>query len=332
MTRQGQVSNLAALCRRTGPAGHPDGLGDDGPAALLEGPGRDIDSVAFWSDGTDRSAESTQLFVTVQENALLEVWRFPFGQRPVQVLSLPEGSLVNGVVADPIDDRLYVSAAIEQDEMYEVHSFSLPELEPLGRFGRGIVGRGETNLAVLHPPDGPTRVYVSDDHSVHIFRIEQESATAIGRFAPPVSEIETVLADDYSQRFFIPEERGAEGRAPGIHVFDPNGIPVLRDDSNVFGASAVFQEDAEGIALYRCRDAAGTVPGAHSSWYRTSVCRGTSSRCSIVRRGSTWPASNCAASVEPTESPSRKLRCPAIRSASSQPSTGTAQPPSSAGT
>jgi myo-inositol-hexaphosphate 3-phosphohydrolase len=52
----------------------------------------------------------------------------------------------------------------------------------------------------------------------------------------------------------VPEERGNSGLAPGIHVYDANGKPYMRDGSNVFGSHDQFQSDAEGIALYRCYD------------------------------------------------------------------------------
>lgn len=228
------------------------------PRVVLDGSGRDLDSVAFW---IDEEADSTRLFVTAQKNQLVEVWRFPFGEKEQQTLPFPAGSTVNGVAVDLLTDRLYVSDSGENEGIHEVHVYSLPLLEPLYRFGRGIIGEGETNLAILHHDDGSVRVYVTEDHRIHIFRAGSDAASLLGHFAPPVTNIETVMADDHAQLIFVPEERGGAGKSPGIHVFDADGKPLRRDGSNVFGSDGIFQADAEGIALYRCLDETGTDSG-----------------------------------------------------------------------
>lgn len=230
---------------------------DLSPVAVLEGPGRNIDSLAFWSGGTP---DTTFLFATAQDNHLVEVWRHPF-ERAGEPLVLEAGVTVNGVAVDPASDRLYVTSGWEGSGRFEVLVFSLPALEPLHRFGLGTLGEGETNLAILHARDGATLVFASDDHRVHVFREGTGSATWLRAFAPPVSEIETLMADDRTQLVYVPEERGGEGIRPGVHVFDPEGRPHTRAGTNVFGEDR-FDADAEGIALYRCLDAAGADRGS----------------------------------------------------------------------
>ena len=224
----------------------------------LDGRGLNIDSPAFWSDGT---AENTYLFVTAQDNNLLEVWHFPFTASELQSVVFPLGTIINGIVVDPERRHLYLTQGDETNGVYQVQVFSLPKLKPLYQFGRGIIGKGETNLALLHVNDSQTRVYVTDDHTVYFFAVHDNAATLLGHFMPAVSEIETVMADDYSQLIFVPEELGGAGKAPGIHVFDADGKSYFRNGTNVFGQDQHFQADAEGIALYRCMDSNGVDLG-----------------------------------------------------------------------
>lgn len=217
----------------------------------LDGRGLSLDSTAFWSDGT---AESTYLFVTAPDNNLLEVWRFPFTASESRSVVFSLGTIINGVVVDPKRRHLYLTQGDETNGIYQVQVLSLPELKPLYQFGRGIIGKGETNLALLHVSESQTRVYVTDDHTVYFFAVHDNAATFLGHFMPAVSEIETLMADDYSQLIFVPEESGGAGKAPGIHVFDADGKAYFKNGANVFGQDQHFQGDAEGIALYRCMD------------------------------------------------------------------------------
>jgi myo-inositol-hexaphosphate 3-phosphohydrolase len=80
----------------------------------------------------------------------------------------------------------------------------------------------------------------------------------VGSFAArAVSSIETVLADDYYQVVYVPDENGRTG----IYAFEPDGAPHQRNNTNRFGGEEVFQSDAEGIVLYTCRSAEGSDTG-----------------------------------------------------------------------
>ena len=204
------------------------------PALDLNGAGSNVDSIAFWEAP---AARDTLMFVTAKGNDVVEVWKFPFENNELPAISFPAN--VNGVVVDQNTDTLYVSDRI-------VSVFDLPGLQLRDEFGQGIIGVGENNLDLLYTPGAETRVYVSDDHNVHVF--EASTTNLLTSFAPLVSSIETVLADDYYQRIFVPEEQGPEGN-PGVFVFHPDGSPFPRVGDNVFGA-AVFDADEEGIILY----------------------------------------------------------------------------------
>jgi hypothetical protein len=144
------------------------------------------------------------------------------------------------VDVDQKTDLLYVTDSI-------VSVFSLPNLQPQGTFGSGIIGIGENNIDILEHTNGQTWIYVSEDHLVH--RFEAASRTHLGSFAPTVSSIETLLADDYYQMILVPEEQGPGG-SPGVYAYHPDGTPFLKNGTNRFGSSGIFDSDEEGILLY----------------------------------------------------------------------------------
>ena len=205
------------------------------PAFVLDGRGKDVDSIAFWEapDPTD-----TLLLVTAKGNNLLEVWKHPFQGHELPPRRFP--SHVNGVVVDQVTDLVYVSDR-------KVTVLSLPDLKLVDEFGQGIIGAGENNLGILHGTRGQTLIYVSDNHKVH--RFVAKTWDYLGSFAPPVSSIETLQADGYYQMILVPEEQGPAGRA-GVFAYHPDGTPFPRNGTNRFGNHGEFDSDEEGILLY----------------------------------------------------------------------------------
>ena len=205
------------------------------PAFELNGAGTNVDSIAFWEapDPID-----TLMFVTGKDNDLVEVWKHPFlnqEQAPIRF-----SASVNGIAVDQQNDLLYVSGRA-------VSVFSLPGRRLEQSFGHGVIGAGENNLALLKHASKQTWIYVSDDHRVH--RFNAAGFQHLGSFAPPVSSIETLLADDFHQRIFVAEEQGPEGR-PGVYAFHPNGTPFEQNGTNRFGNLGEFDSDEEGMVLY----------------------------------------------------------------------------------
>jgi hypothetical protein len=217
------------------------------PAFELDGAGSNVDSIAFW-EAPD--ANETLMFVTGKANTLLEVWRHPFtgSELPPRAFTSP----VNGVAVDQSADVLYVSDR-------KVSVLSLPDLHLQAEFGQGIIGVGENNLDILKHNDGRTLIYVSEDHKVHSFNAA--TLNLLGSFAPPVSSIETVLADDYYQMILVPEEQGLLGN-PGVYAYHPDGTPFLKNSTNRFGNDGEFDSDEEGILLYTFPPSATRDDGA----------------------------------------------------------------------
>jgi myo-inositol-hexaphosphate 3-phosphohydrolase len=201
-----------------------------------------VDSIAFWESP---EPTNTLMFVTGKANDLVEVWKFPFQGSELPAVQFPAN--VNGVVVDQETDLLYVSDL-------KVSVLSLPGLQLLDEFGQGIIGVGENNLDLLKHTNGQTHIYVSDDHNVH--RFVASTGEHLGSFAPPVSSIETVLADDFYQLILVPEEQGPLGN-PGVFAYHPDGTPFLKNGTNRFGNNGEFDSDEEGILIYAF-PAAGT--------------------------------------------------------------------------
>jgi len=205
------------------------------PAFELDGSGTDVDSIAFWEPP---DPTNTLMFVTGKANDLLEVWKYPFQGNELSPVPFPAN--INGVAVDQETDRLYVSDS-------KVSVLSLPDLQLKEDFGQGIIGVGENNLDILEQTNGQTIIYVSDDHNVH--RFAADTYSYLGSFAPPVSSIETVLADVFYQLILVPEEQGPLGN-PGVFAFHPDGTPFLKNGTNRFGYHGEFDSDEEGILLF----------------------------------------------------------------------------------
>lgn len=207
------------------------------PELELNGEGSNVDSMAFW-EAPENS--DVLLFVTGKGNHVVEVWKYPFKDNEQEAINFD--NTPNGVVVSQNRDELYVGGYNPS----RVDVFSLPDLEKERSFGQELAD-GETNLDILS--NGKETIYVSDSHSVHAFDIE--TGEEINTISPPVTSVETVLADDYHQIIYIPEEQGGKGKSPGLHAYNPDGSKHFKEGQNVFGKD-VFQADEEGILLYRC--------------------------------------------------------------------------------
>ncbi|MCB0259744.1 MAG: phytase [Calditrichaeota bacterium] len=220
------------------------------PAFSLNGNGKNIDTIAFWA-GT--APGDTRMFVTAKDNALLEVWHYPFQGHEMAPLTHPtfHGSPVNGVVADQAANLLYVAIGAPAST---VSVFTLPDLEFVRNFNKpGVDLEDEPNLALLTLPDGAKRLYVSSTERVYIH--DAAGGELLGEFVPEAG-LETMFADNFYQALYIPDENDRSG----VYVYDPEGKPFLRDGTNRFG-KGVFDSDAEGVWVYICYDAAGNDSG-----------------------------------------------------------------------
>lgn len=221
------------------------------PDFVLDGAGTNVDSIAFWEAPDPRD---TLLFVTAKGNQRVEVWRFPFAGRELEPLTHPSfgsGTHVNGIAVDPARDRLYVAVSRPASTIVV---FRLPERQFAGELDPGIGDLGaEPNLALLHGPDGTSRLYVSADDRVGV--LDPATGAIAGRFEPSAG-LETIAADDREQVLYIPDENGGTG----VYAYDPSGAPHAKGATHRLGAG-VFDADAEGIVLYRCLDEAGGDDG-----------------------------------------------------------------------
>lgn len=218
------------------------------PDAILEGAGVNIDSPAFW---TAPDLGDSLLLITAKGNDLVEIWQYPFD---TELDSLPTGTEVNGIAVDQKNDLLYL--ALSGSNIVTV--YSLPGLTNLNTFGQEIIGTGENNLALFQPAGGSTTIYVTDDHSVYYF---DEGYALLGQFAPSeISSMETLVADNFHEIIYIPEEQGTFGN-DGIYAFFPDGTPFLKNGTNRFGIGH-FGGDEEGILIYRRADESGDDTGA----------------------------------------------------------------------
>lgn len=262
----------ATTPRPTGPP--PFGLVALAPDAFLTGPGVTVDSLAFWE--APDPADSL-LLATAKGNGLVEVWPAPYDgaeRPPLRPPRFAEGA-VNGIAVDAAADELFVALARPAST---VLVFSLPEL----RFLREIVAgeedlRGEPNLGLLRMPDGARRLYVSAD--VRVFAYPAEGGDRLFGF-DAAAPLESLLADEAEQVLYLPDEVGRSG----VYAYDPDGRPLVPGGGPAFGGDGVFQADAEGIALYACRDADGRDTGA--GWILVADQRSPASDFEVFDRAS----------------------------------------------
>lgn len=216
------------------------------PAAFdINGAGSNVDSIAFW-EAPDPQA--SLMFVTGKGNSLVEVWQYPFigNERPFLQHEIFGASQVNGVAVDQEAGLLFVTVA---DPANTVAVFTLPTLEFERSFVDNEISLGkEPGIGLYHQDGAATLAYVSSDadQAVHVYNTESGEQTNMARLD---HELEMVLADEYENIIYIPDETGQRG----ILAYDPNMEPLTRNGANSFGAG-LFQNDAEGIILYACQD------------------------------------------------------------------------------
>ncbi|MEE9398189.1 MAG: hypothetical protein V3V31_14375 [Methylococcales bacterium] len=219
------------------------------PQWMVNGAGKNIDSIAFWVP--DMHPENTLMFVTAKKNQLIEVWKYPFVNNQLRSIthsSFGKKTKVNGVAVDQKTNLLYVSLSRPSSI---VSVFSLPE----GSFTRKFIEisrdlGSEPNIALLRHKNGQTRAYVTADDIVYVHNAQ--TGDFILQFKTATS-VETVLADNFHQIIYLPDEQSHRG----IFAFHPNGTRyktciATKKCANPFGGGDIFQEDAEGIILYRC--------------------------------------------------------------------------------
>ncbi|MGB5847117.1 MAG: phytase [Ignavibacteriaceae bacterium] len=207
----------------------------------VNGAGQNVDTIEFWKapDSTE-----TLMFVSAKDNELVEVWKYPFegNEQTPLIHSTFSNSQVNGLAVDQETDLLYVAIG---EPSSTVSVFSLPELEFQINFDKqGADYQSEPNLTILNLPNGDKNIYVSADFPVYIHN------AITGEFLDefmPEKGLETMAADDFYQRIYIPDENGRTG----VYVYNPDGTIYTNNGSNQFGED-VFDADAEGIIIYKC--------------------------------------------------------------------------------
>jgi len=213
------------------------------PQFELNGKGENVDTIEFWE--ADDPA-NTLLFVSAKDNRLVEIWKYPFvdnEQSPLEHLTFTGN--VNGLVVDQEEDLLYVSIAGDNPK---ISVFTLPNLEFVMSFIKPDLKADlgiEPNLTMIKLLSGEKRIYLSSEDSVYIH--DAKNGTYLDQFKPS-PELETLFADNFYQRIYIPDESDQNG----VYVYNPDGSPYLEKGSNNFGYDDIFQSDAEGIWLYTC--------------------------------------------------------------------------------
>jgi 3-phytase len=208
-----------------------------------KGDGSNVDSISFW-EAPDPAG--SLMFVTSKGNPSIEVYQYPFH---TQLKTIECGGASNGVWVDQERDLLYIT---ERDSS-NVCAFNVPGLEANVSLRFTTLATGddsEPNLTMLHLPDGQSRIYVSYDDEV--FFHNAETGEALGSFTPSEG-LETMYGDDYYQVIYIPDE----GDRSGVYAYDQDGNPA----GSSFGDRSIFESDAEGIWVYKCRTNGGSDNG-----------------------------------------------------------------------
>jgi len=73
----------------------------------------------------------------------------------------------------------------------------------------------------------------------------------------PTKGLETIAADYYYQRLYIPDEK----KHTGVYVYHPDGSPYYQNGVYRFGEKK-FRKDAEGILIYTCMSDSMTDNGS----------------------------------------------------------------------
>lgn len=214
------------------------------PDKLLKGSGKNIDSPEFW---TNPETTETYLFASAKSNKLIEIFKSPFDSTDSSSLEVP--NKINGLDIDYGKNWLLVGNTGKD----QVDIYSLPDYKLIKSIGQDILGSGETNMDTLTMKNGQKIAYISESHLVKGFNLE--TGNLLYTIDPKTDGIEEILADDYYEVIYIPEESGTASPIypkGAILAFNPDGSPYLKDGTNIFGTGGFFTKDEEGIALYKC--------------------------------------------------------------------------------
>ena len=211
------------------------------PDFEVNGQGQNIDTIEFW-----KASDSTEslMFVSAKDNHMVEVWKYPFEGNEQQPLthSTFNNSQVNGLAVDQENDLLYVAIG---EPSSTVSVFSLPDLTSQFNFNQtGMNYHSEPNLTILKLSNGDKNIYVSADFTVDIHNAL--TGGFINQFTP-TQGLETMAADNFYQRLYIPDENNRTG----VYVYNSDGTSY-NNGSNIFGDGGIFDSDEEGIIIYSC--------------------------------------------------------------------------------
>jgi len=210
------------------------------PDMNLVGEGKVVDTIAFWeADNPD----NTLMFVTAKDNQLVEVWKYPFEDnehKPLRHSSFGT-STVNGVAVDQDNDLLYV---VTGDEASTVSVFELPSLKFKYDFIKAKIALGgEPNICLMRRKNGQKLVFITSETAVLVF--DAKSLKQVGAIEPGF-DIETVIADEYHDIVYVPDEHDNTG----VWAYTPEGESYTKNGKNNFGGNGIVQRDAEGIWIY----------------------------------------------------------------------------------
>ena len=221
------------------------------PNQTLNGEGRDIDTIAFWiaPDPLD-----SLMFVTAKRNDIVEIWRYPFDEdSEIGDLNSDNsngclgGDRVNGALVNQETNLLYIAVSAPDNNIciFRIDSSDIDFVEQIDV--NHDLG-SEPNLALLHHRDGQTYIYLSADDTIYIY--DADNMDEIGEFDNfDVDEIEVVFGDDFYQHIYVPDENDHTG----VYVYAILNAGMIESDySGLFGADDIFDEDAEGVTIYRC--------------------------------------------------------------------------------
>jgi 3-phytase len=200
----------------------------------LEGPGRNLGDPCFWVDAGNPAG--TLVFVTAKDSGAVEAFNVASGALVATIpgFGRPQSCAVEG-------DLLLTTDRTAR--LVRVHH--LPDFAPLRTFGEDMME--PQGIDVLTRPQDPPLVYVTDhsDSSVHVYALD--TGGVVRTFPTGFGTgIESILIDDRYERIFLV---GGERDPPrSFWWFTPEGM-LVREVGR-----GIFDEDAEGMALYACGD------------------------------------------------------------------------------
>jgi 3-phytase len=234
-------------------------------------PGEDLDSPTVWRapDG------SVRVYVTAKKAGLVRIYDgqngAPLGSIGVAGSGPGQLNRPNGIAV--IDDWLFV---VERDN-HRVQVFSLPEGKPLGSFGADTLGK-PYGLWIDRTSAGHYRVYVSDDampagtseetaiKHVALFEVSTTGGLSAAHLkdigetsgAGRLRVVESVVGDPAHGNLLIADEYMIDGSRLLQYALDGRYLGKVIGQGN-------YLAQAEGLALYACKDGGGYWIGSDQS-------------------------------------------------------------------